>query len=235
MILKVEEIHTYYGNIHALKGISMDANPGEVVALIGPNGAGKTTLLKSILGMVPPRQGSVLFDGRPIERLSTEEIVRSGISYVPEGRRIFPLLTLKENLEMGAYLRSDRDEIAKDIQKIFQLFPQLASRQNQLGGSLSGGEQQMLALGRGLMGRPKLLLMDEPSLGLAPVLVDQIFEMIKRLNDQGVTILLVEQNAQMALSIAHRGAVLETGKIALMGLASDLIEDEQVKRTYLGM
>jgi branched-chain amino acid transport system ATP-binding protein len=235
MILKVEEIHTYYGNIHALKGISMDANPGEVVALIGPNGAGKTTLLKSILGMVPPRQGSVLFDGRPIERLSTEEIVRSGISYVPEGRRIFPLLTLKENLEMGAYLRSDRDEIAKDIEKIFQLFPQLASRQNQLGGSLSGGEQQMLALGRGLMGRPKLLLMDEPSLGLAPVLVDLIFEMIKRLNDQGVTILLVEQNAQMALSIANRGAVLETGKIALMGMASDLIEDEQVKRTYLGM
>jgi len=235
MILKVEEIHTYYGNIHALKGISMDANPGEVVALIGPNGAGKTTLLKSILGMVPPRQGSVLFDGRPIERLSTEEIVRSGISYVPEGRRIFPLLTLKENLEMGAYLRSDRDEIAKDIEKIFQLFPQLASRQNQLGGSLSGGEQQMLALGRGLMGRPKLLLMDEPSLGLAPVLVDLIFEMIKRLNDQGVTILLVEQNAQMALSIANRGAVLEAGKIALMGMASDLIEDEQVKRTYLGM
>lgn len=235
MILKVEEIHTYYGNIHALKGISMDVNPGEIVALIGPNGAGKTTLLKSILGMVPPRQGSIHFDGRPIEHLSTEQIVRSGISYVPEGRRIFPLLTLKENLEMGAYLRSDRDEIAKDIEKIFQLFPQLASRQKQWGGSLSGGEQQMLALGRGLMGRPKLLLMDEPSLGLAPVLVDQIFEMIKRLNEQEVTILLVEQNAQMALSIANRGAVLEAGKIALMGMASDLIEDEQVKRTYLGM
>jgi branched-chain amino acid transport system ATP-binding protein len=235
VILKVEEIHTYYGSIHALKGISMDVNLGEMVALIGPNGAGKTTLLKSILGMAPPRQGSIHFYGRPIERLSTEQIVKSGISYVPEGRRIFPLLTVSENLEMGAYLRPDRDEIAKDMEKVFQLFPQLSSRQSQLGGSLSGGEQQMLALGRGLMGRPKLLLMDEPSLGLAPVLVDQIFEMIKRLNDQGVTILLVEQNAQVALSIAKRGAVLETGKIALMGLASDLIEDEQVKRTYLGM
>lgn len=235
MILKVEEIHTYYGNIHALKGISIVVDLGEMVALIGANGAGKTTLLKSILGMVPPRHGSIHFDGRPIERLSTEQIVRSGISYVPEGRRIFPLLTVDENLEMGAYLRSDGDEVAKDIEKIFQLFPQLASRRNQLGGSLSGGEQQMLALGRGLMGRPKLLLMDEPSLGLAPVLVDQIFEMIKRLNDQGVTILLVEQNAQMALSIAHRGAVMETGRIGLMGLAPNLIEDEQVKRTYLGM
>lgn len=235
MILKVEEIHTYYGNIHALKGISIVVDLGEMVALIGANGAGKTTLLKSILGMVPPRHGSIHFDGRPIERLSTEQIVRSGISYVPEGRRIFPLLTVDENLEMGAYLRSDGDEVAKDIEKIFQLFPQLASRRNQLGGSLSGGEQQMLALGRGLMGRPKLLLMDEPSLGLAPVLVDQIFKMIKRLNDQGVTILLVEQNAQMALSIAHRGAVMETGRIGLMGLAPNLIEDEQVKRTYLGM
>jgi branched-chain amino acid transport system ATP-binding protein len=235
MILKVEEIHTYYGNIHALKGISIVVDLGEMVALIGANGAGKTTLLKSILGMVPPRHGSIHFDGRPIERLSTEQIVRSGISYVPEGRRIFPLLTVDENLEMGAYLRSDGDEVAKDIKKIFQLFPQLASRRNQLGGSLSGGEQQMLALGRGLMGRPKLLLMDEPSLGLAPVLVDQIFKMIKRLNDQGVTILLVEQNAQMALSIAHRGAVMETGRIGLMGLAPNLIEDEQVKRTYLGM
>ncbi len=235
MILKVEEIHTYYGNIHALKGISIVVDLGEMVALIGANGAGETTLLKSILGMVPPRHGSIHFDGRPIERLSTEQIVRSGISYVPEGRRIFPLLTVDENLEMGAYLRSDGDEVAKDIKKIFQLFPQLASRRNQLGGSLSGGEQQMLALGRGLMGRPKLLLMDEPSLGLAPVLVDQIFKMIKRLNDQGVTILLVEQNAQMALSIAHRGAVMETGRIGLMGLAPNLIEDEQVKRTYLGM
>jgi len=235
MILKVEEVHTYYGNIHALKGISIDVDVGEIVALIGPNGAGKTTLLKSILGMVPPRKGSIHFDGTPIEHLSTEQIVRSGISYVPEGRRIFPLLTVKENLEIGAYLRSDSNEIAKDIEKIFQLFPQLASRQKQWGGSLSGGEQQMLALGRGLMGRPKLLLMDEPSLGLAPVLVDQIFEMIKRLNEQEVTILLVEQNAQMALSISNRGAVLETGKVALMDLSSDLIEDEQVKHTYLGM
>lgn len=235
MILKVEEIHTYYGNIHALKGISIGVDLGEMVTLIGANGAGKTTLLKSILGMVPPRHGSIHFDGKPIERLSTEQIVRSGISYVPEGRRIFPLLTVDENLEIGAYLRSDRDEVSKDIEKIFQLFPQLASRRNQLGGSLSGGEQQMLALGRGLMGRPKLLLMDEPSLGLAPVLVEQIFEMIKRLNDQGVTILLVEQNAQMALSIAHRGAVMETGRIGLMGLAPNLIEDEKVKRTYLGM
>jgi len=235
MILKIEELHTYYGIIHALKGISMDVDRGEIVALIGANGAGKTTLLKSILGMVPPRQGSIHFDGRPIERLSTEQIVRFGISYVPEGRRIFPLLTVKENLEIGAYLRSDRDEILKDIEKIFQLFPQLANRQKQLGGSLSGGEQQMLALGRGLMGRPKLLLMDEPSLGLSPVLIDHIFEMIKRLNEQGITILLVEQNALMALSITTRGAVIETGEIALMGLASDLIENEQVKRTYLGM
>jgi len=218
-----------------LNGISMAVARGEIGALIGGNGAGKTTLLKSILGMVPPRQGSIHFDGRPIERLSTEQIVRFGISYVPEGRRIFPLLTVKENLEIGAYLRSDGDEILKDIEKIFQLFPQLANRQKQLGGSLSGGEQQMLALGRGLMGRPRLLLMDEPSLGLSPVLIDHIFEMIKRLNEQGITILLVEQNALMALSITTRGAVIETGEIALTGSASDLIENEQVKRTYLGM
>jgi branched-chain amino acid transport system ATP-binding protein len=235
MILKIEELHTYYGSIHALKGISMEVSPGKIVALIGPNGAGKTTLLKSILGMVPPRSGHVLFDGNPIQGLPIEQIVRSGISYVPEGRRIFPLLTVVENLEMGAYLRSDRDEIVKDIEKIFELFPQLKDRRKQLGGSLSGGEQQMLALGRGLLGRPKLLLMDEPSLGLAPVLVDQIFEMTTRLNDEGITILLVEQNAQMALSIASSAAVLENGTIALMGSASELIENEQVKRTYLGM
>jgi branched-chain amino acid transport system ATP-binding protein len=235
MILKIEELHTYYGNIHALKGISMEVSPGKIVALIGPNGAGKTTLLKSILGMVPPRNGHILFDGNPIQSLPTEQIVRSGISYVPEGRRIFPLLTVVENLEMGAYLRSDRDEIAKDIEKIFELFPQLRDRRKQLGGSLSGGEQQMLALGRGLLGRPKLLLMDEPSLGLAPVLVDQIFEMTTRLNEEGITILLVEQNAQMALSIASSAAVLENGTIALMGSASELIENEQVKHTYLGM
>lgn len=235
MILKIEELHTYYGSIHALKGISMEVSPGKIVALIGPNGAGKTTLLKSILGMVPPRSGHIFFDGTHIESLPTEQIVRSGISYVPEGRRIFPLLTVVENLEMGAYLRSDRDEIAKDIEKIFELFPQLKDRRKQLGGSLSGGEQQMLALGRGLLGRPKLLLMDEPSLGLAPVLVDQIFEMTTRLNEQGITILLVEQNAQMALSVASSAAVLENGRIALMRSAADLIEDEQVKRTYLGM
>jgi branched-chain amino acid transport system ATP-binding protein len=235
MILKIEKLHTYYGSIHALKGISMEVSPGKIVALIGPNGAGKTTLLKSILGMVPPRGGHILFDGNPIENLPVEQIVRSGISYVPEGRRIFPLLTVVENLEMGAYLRSDRDEIAKDIEKIFELFPHLKDRRKQLGGSLSGGEQQMLALGRGLLGRPKLLLMDEPSLGLAPVLVDQIFEMTTRLNEEGITILLVEQNAQMALSIASSAAVLENGTIALMGSASELIENEQVKHTYLGM
>jgi branched-chain amino acid transport system ATP-binding protein len=235
MILKIEKLHAYYGSIHALKGISMEVSPGKIVALIGPNGAGKTTLLKSILGMVPPRSGHILFDGNPIQGLPTEQIVRSGISYVPEGRRIFPLLTVVENLEMGAYLRSDRDEIAKDIEKIFELFPQLKDRRKQLGGSLSGGEQQMLALGRGLLGRPKLLLMDEPSLGLAPVLVDHIFEMTTRLNEEGITILLVEQNAQMALSIASSAAVLENGTIALMGSASELIENEQVKHTYLGM
>jgi len=235
MILKIEELHAYYGSIHALKGISMEVSPGKIVALIGPNGAGKTTLLKSILGMVPPRSGHILFDGNPIQGLPTEQIVRSGISYVPEGRRIFPLLTVVENLEMGAYLRSDRDEIAKDIEKIFELFPHLKDRRKQLGGSLSGGEQQMLALGRGLLGRPKLLLMDEPSLGLAPVLVDHIFEMTTRLNEDGITILLVEQNAQMALSIASSAAVLENGTIALMGSASELIENEQVKHTYLGM
>ena len=235
MILKIEKLQTYYGSIHALKGISMEVSPGKIVALIGPNGAGKTTLLKSILGMVPPRSGHILFEGSPIENLPTEQIVRSGISYVPEGRRIFPLLTVVENLEMGAYLRSDRDEIAKDIEKIFELFPHLKDRRKQLGGSLSGGEQQMLALGRGLLGRPKLLLMDEPSLGLAPVLVDQIFEMTTRLNEEGITILLVEQNAQMALSITSSAAVLENGTIALMGTASELIENEQVKHTYLGM
>ncbi len=235
MILKVEEIHTYYGNIHALKGLSLDVNPGEIVSLIGSNGAGKTTFLKSILGIVPPREGHIYFAGRPIENLATNHIVKSGIAYVPEGRRIFPLLTVVENLEMGAYLRSDKGEIGEDIEKFFQLFPQLNLRRKQLGGSLSGGEQQMLALGRGLMGRPKLLLMDEPSLGLAPVLVDQIFEIIKRLNEEGITILLVEQNSQMALRIAGRGAVLEIGKIVLVGSASELIENEQVKRTYLGM
>jgi branched-chain amino acid transport system ATP-binding protein len=235
MILKVEEIHTYYGNIHALKGLSLDVNAGEIVSLIGSNGAGKTTFLKSILGIVPPREGRIYFDGERIEALATNRIVKSGIAYVPEGRRIFPLLTVVENLEIGAYLRSDSKEIEEDIEKFFQLFPQLNLRRRQLGGSLSGGEQQMLALGRGLMGRPKLLLMDEPSLGLAPVLVDQIFEIIKRLNGEGITILLVEQNSQMALGIAGRGAVLEIGEIVLVGSASDLIENEQVKRTYLGM
>jgi len=235
MILKVEGLHAYYGSIHALKGVSMDVGQGEMVALIGANGAGKSTLLKSILGVVPAREGRIYFNERPIENLPTEQIVKSGISYVPEGRRIFPLLTVVENLEMGAYLRPDKDEITRDMENVFHLFPQLAPRRKQLGWSLSGGEQQMLALGRALMGRPKLLLLDEPSLGLAPLLVDHIFEMITRLNTQGIAILLVEQNAQIALSTASRGLVLENGQIALVGLASELIENEKVKHTYLGI
>jgi branched-chain amino acid transport system ATP-binding protein len=185
--------------------------------------------------MVHPREGHIYFDGSSIEHLPTEKIVKAGISYVPEGRRIFPLLTVLENLELGAYLNTNKKEITEDIEKFFQLFPQLRERRKQLGGSLSGGEQQMLAIGRGLMARPRLLLMDEPSLGLAPVLVDLIFEMIKRLNDEGITILLVEQNALMALDIATRGAAIETGQIVLMGSGSDLIGNEQVKRTYLGI
>jgi len=235
MILKVEHIDTYYGKIRALKDVSLDVNHAEIVGLIGPNGAGKSTLLKSILHVVPTSQGRISFDGKHIENMRTEGIVKSGISYVPEGRHIFPLLTVLENLEVGAYLRSDRKEIAADIQNILGLFPALRDRQGQFGGSLSGGEQQMLAIGRALMGRPKLMLMDEPSLGLAPVLVDRIFEMITQLNEEGLTILLVEQNAHITLEIADRALVLEIGRIVLEGKAGDLIENEQVKQSYLGL
>ncbi len=235
MILKVEEIHTFYGKIHTLKGISLDINTAEIVSLIGPNGAGKSTLLKSLLRIVPISEGRIHFDGRQIESLSTDHIVKAGISYVPEGRRVFPLLSVVENLEMGAYVRSDTRSIGDDIEKIFDLFPELKGRRKQLGGSMSGGEQQMLAIGRALMGKPKLVLMDEPSLGLAPVLVDRIFEMITRLNHQGIAILLVEQNAHMALSIASRALVLETGQIVLRGDASELEGNDQIKRTYLGL
>ena len=235
MILNVEEIHTFYEKIHALKGISLDIDRAEIVSVIGPNGAGKSTLLKSLLHIVPISEGRIHFDGKQIESLPTDHIVKAGISYVPEGRRIFPLLSVVENLEMGAYVRSDTRSIADDIEKIFDLFPELKDRRKQLGGSMSGGEQQMLAIGRALMGKPKLVLMDEPSLGLAPVLVDRIFDMITRLNHQGIAILLVEQNAHLALNIASRGLVLEIGQIVLSGDASELEGNDQVKRTYLGL
>jgi len=234
-VLKVEGIHTYYGSIQALKGVELTVNEGEIVCLIGANGAGKTTTLMTVSGITRPRKGRVYFKGRDITRLSTDKIVALGITQVPEGRMIFPVLTVEENLLMGSYIRKDRDEVKKDRQYVFELFPVLAERRKQAGGTLSGGEQQMLAIGRALMARPKLLLLDEPSLGLAPIVVENIFEVIAKINSEGTTVMLVEQNAQMALQIAHRGYVLETGRVALEGSAGELLEDERVQAAYLGM
>ncbi|MFZ5427450.1 MAG: ABC transporter ATP-binding protein [Thermodesulfobacteriota bacterium] len=234
-MLSLSGIHTYYGSIHALKGVTLTVNQGEIVTLIGANGAGKTTTLMSISGVTQPRQGSIEFLGEDITRLSTEKIVSKGITQVPEGRMIFPRLTVRENLLMGAYLRSDKDGIKADEEKVYELFPKMRERMKQHGGTLSGGEQQMLAIGRALMARPKVLLLDEPSLGLAPIVVENIFEIIQRINREGVTILLVEQNAQMALHIAHRGYVLETGQVTLEGPAKDLLEDPKVRSAYLGL
>lgn len=234
-MLKLESVATYYGNIQALKGISLEIKQGEIVTLIGANGAGKSTTLMSVCGVVPPREGRIYFEDRDITGLSSDRIVELGIVQVPEGRRIFPGLSVKENLDMGAYLRKDRQGIAKDFDYVFDLFPRLAERRNQAGGTLSGGEQQMLAISRALMGRPKLLLLDEPSLGLAPILVQQIFKIIEQVNrDQKTTIFLVEQNANLALKTANKGYVMETGKITLADTAANLLANAEVKRAYLG-
>ncbi|MEG4317867.1 MULTISPECIES: ABC transporter ATP-binding protein [unclassified Microcoleus] len=233
-MLEIKDIHTYYGNIHALKGISLTVSQGEVVTLIGSNGAGKTTTLRTIQGLLRPRLGTVLFEGKPLESLSTEAIVRLGISQSPEGRLIFPRMTVQENLEMGAYLRNDTLGIKSDMEKALNLFPRLRERISQKGGTLSGGEQQMLAIGRALMSRPRLLLLDEPSMGLAPMLVSQIFAIVRDINAGGTTILLVEQNARMALSVAHRGYVIQTGEVVVAGSATDLQSNETVRKAYLG-
>jgi len=232
-MLEVEDLHVYYGEIHALKGISLRVAQGEIVALLGNNGAGKTTTLKTISGLLRPRTGRVLLEGRPIHDLVAHQIVARGVAHSPEGRKIFNRLTVSENLEMGAYLRSDA-AIRQDMDRIFELFPRLRERRQQTAGTLSGGEQQMLAMGRALMARPRILLLDEPSMGLAPILVEQIFETVADINRQGTTILLVEQNAAIALSVAHRGYVLETGSIALTGAAAELSEHPEVQRAYLG-
>ncbi|MEA4855764.1 MAG: ABC transporter ATP-binding protein [Solidesulfovibrio sp.] len=234
-MLEIAAIHTYYGNIQALRGVTLRIEAGEIVTLIGANGAGKTTTLMSISGVTPPRQGSITFLGQDVTRLSTERIVSLGITQVPEGRMIFPRLTVKENLLMGGYLRRDKDGLRADEEKVYDLFPVLRERRSQMGGTLSGGEQQMLAIGRALLARPKLLLLDEPSLGLAPLVVENIFEIIQQINADGVTVLLVEQNAQMALQIAHRGYVLETGALTLEGPAKDLLSDPKVRSAYLGL
>jgi len=234
MMLQVEDLHVYYGAIHALKGISFHLEKGEIVALIGGNGAGKSTSLNTISGLLRPRVGSVVFQGENLTTVPPQNIVRRGVIQVPEGRRIFPKLTVQENLEMGAYIFEDKAQIAEDMESVMKRFPRLRERRKQLGCTLSGGEQQMLAIARGLMGRPDLLLLDEPSMGLSPILVEQIFEIIREINEQGVSILLVEQNAQMALSIADRGYVLETGRVTLEGSAQELLENPQVIEAYLG-
>ncbi|RUA15557.1 MAG: ABC transporter ATP-binding protein [Clostridia bacterium] len=233
-LLKLDNVHTYYGNIHALKGISISVNEGEIVTLIGSNGAGKSTTLKTISGLLYPRQGKVYLDGDDLTKYPAHAIVRMGVIHVPEGRRVFSRLTVMENLEMGAFTRNDKAGIKKNLDQVFQLFPRLQERETQVAGTLSGGEQQMLAMGRALMSNPRILLLDEPSMGLAPVLVDLIFDTIRELNKQGMTILLVEQNALLALDVAHRGYVLETGRIALSGDARELAQNPQVKEVYLG-
>jgi len=234
VILKVEDVHTYYGTIQALKGISIEVHEGEIVTLIGANGAGKSTTLRSINGLNHPREGTITFQGSNITDTPPHEIVKMGISQSPEGRHVFPRMSVLENLEMGAYQRDNRLEISQDLDRVYTLFPRLQERRVQKAGTLSGGEQQMLAMGRALMARPKLLLLDEPSMGLAPIFVEKIFEIIREINDQGTPILLVEQNALMALDIANRGYVLETGHIALADDAKALRDNEQVRKTYLG-
>ena len=235
-MLELKNIKAYYGNIQALKDVSIKISEGEIITLIGANGAGKSTTLMSICGIVPPRSGEVLFMGKPIQDLPPNDIVALGISQVPEGRRIFPFLSVAENLDMGAFLRKDKDEIKRDIEYIYELFPILADRRNQAGGTLSGGEQQMLAISRALMAKPRLLLMDEPSLGLAPLIVKQIFEIIKKINTESkTTIFLVEQNANMALKVAHRGYVMETGRVSMADTAANLLANDEVRKAYLGI
>ncbi|MDK9705999.1 MAG: ABC transporter ATP-binding protein [Desulforhopalus sp.] len=234
-LLEIENIHSYYGHIHAIKGVSVKVNQGEIVTLIGSNGAGKSTTLRTISGMMHPKNGRILFDGKDISKMEPHEIVQEGMVHVPEGRGIFPTLTVKENLEMGAFTVKDSRLVEERMDNGFALFPRLKERIDQFGGTLSGGEQQMLAIARGLMLSPRLLMLDEPSMGLAPILVELIFDIIKKLNDQGTTILLVEQNALMALSIAHRGYVLQTGEITVTDSAENLRNNKAVQKAYLGM
>ncbi|HHW30676.1 MAG TPA: ABC transporter ATP-binding protein [Clostridiaceae bacterium] len=233
-MLEIRNINVHFGVIHALKGISLTVNDGEIVTLIGANGAGKTTTLRTISGLKKPTSGEILLDGADITNTSAQERVKMGISHAPEGRRVFSSMTVLENLELGAYLRRDKEGIARDLKKVYEWFPILAERKKQAAGTLSGGEQQMLAIGRALMSRPKILFLDEPSMGLAPLLVHEIFNIIKDINQAGTTILLVEQNASMALQIAHRAYVLETGSIVLSGKGEDLIKSEEIKKAYLG-
>lgn len=234
-MLEINNIHTYYGNIHALKGISLEVNQGEIVTLIGANGAGKTTTLRTISGLIKPREGSVILNGEDLSQFKAHELVYKGIAMVPEGRGVFARLSVEENLEMGAYSRDDKDGIKEDLDMVYELFPRMYERRSQVSGTLSGGEQQMLAMGRAMMARPQVLLMDEPSMGLAPILVDDVFNTITKINDEGTTILLVEQNALMALSIADRGYVLQTGEIVLSDDAKKLKENEMVQKAYLGI
>ena len=233
-LLELRDVHTYYGNIHALKGITLTIDQGEIVTLIGSNGAGKSTTLKTISGLLRPREGEIWFDGKRLDGTPAHEVVVLGISQAPEGRRIFPRMTVRENLEMGAFQREKGSERDADFERVYTLFPRLKERLNQKGGTLSGGEQQMLAIGRALMARPKVLLLDEPSMGLAPILVEQIFEIVKDINASGTTVLLVEQNALMALGIAKRGYILQTGEIVLQDVADRLMTNPEVQKAYLG-
>jgi branched-chain amino acid transport system ATP-binding protein len=234
-MLELHEVHAYYGNIHALKGLTLQVETGEIVTLIGANGAGKSTTIRSITGLLHPRRGQINLAGERVERLLPHQIVQRGVAQAPEGRRIFPRLSVLENLEMGAYTRTDFATVRDDLGRVLQLFPRLQERTAQLGGTLSGGEQQMLAIGRALMARPRLLLLDEPSMGLAPTMVEVIFQTIQEINRQGTTILLVEQNALMALEVAHRGYVLQTGRSVLHDTAANLLQNELVRQVYLGM
>ncbi|MBQ2581897.1 MAG: ABC transporter ATP-binding protein [Ruminococcus sp.] len=233
-MLEIKDLNVYYGVIQALKGISFEVNEGEVIALIGANGAGKTTTLHTLTGLISAKSGSIVLDGKDITKTPAHKIVKMGIAHVPEGRRIFQNLTVLDNIRLGAFTRKDKDGIAQDIEKVYKLFPRLEERKTQIAGTLSGGEQQMLAMGRALMSKPRIVVMDEPSMGLSPILVSEIFDIIENIREQGTTVLLVEQNAKKALSIADRAYVLETGKIVLSGKASDLINDESVKKAYLG-
>jgi branched-chain amino acid transport system ATP-binding protein len=234
-MLEVQNIHSYYGNIHALKGISLTVEKGEIVTLIGGNGAGKSTTLRTITGIMKPREGHVRLNGEDLASFEPHEIVHKGVAMVPEGRRIFGRLTVSENLDMGAYTRTDKNQVEKDLDRVFTLFPRLKERRTQVAGTLSGGEQQMLATGRALMANPTILLMDEPSMGLAPVLVELIFDIVQQINKEGTTVLLVEQNALMALSIAHRGYVLQTGEIVINDSADNLKKNTTIQKAYLGM
>lgn len=233
-MLEVKDLEVYYGVIQAIKGVSFQVNQGEVIALIGANGAGKTTILHTITGLLAPKKGSVMFEGKEITKVPAHKIVSMGMAHVPEGRRVFAELSVYENLKMGAYTRKDRAEIDESLQNVYKRFPRLEERKNQMAGTLSGGEQQMLAMGRALMSKPKIILMDEPSMGLSPILVNEIFDIIQAVSESGMTVLLVEQNAKKALSIADRAYVLETGNIVLEGKAKDLLEDDSIKKAYLG-